>query len=240
MKASLTLLAAAYAACMSIAMAHAQSSSAAANYPSKVVRMIVPFPPAGPTDVFARPFIEKMSKMWSQPIVAEWCPGGDTIIGTDVVAKPPADGHTILLTTFSHTTTPALHDNLPYDALKDFAGAALVASFPTVAVVPASLPAKTLAEFVALAKSQPGKLNYYIPGVGTSAHLNGEVLKKSAGIDIVAVPYKGMAPAMPDLLSGRISFGFMSPSLAEPQVKSWCRPCGVVNDSNLIHLRGLD
>jgi tripartite-type tricarboxylate transporter receptor subunit TctC len=217
MKIKVTWLAGAFVVFIGIATAHAQSG--AASYPSKVIRMVVPFPPAGPTDVFARPFMEKMASIWPNPIVAEWRPGGDTIIGTDAVAKAPADGYTILLTTFTHTTTPALHGNLPYDALKDFAGAAMVASFPTVAVVPASLPARNLAEFVALAKTQPGKLNYYIPGVGTSAHLNAEVLKKSAGIDIVAVPYKGMAPALPDLLSGRVSFGFLSPSLAAPQVR---------------------
>jgi tripartite-type tricarboxylate transporter receptor subunit TctC len=213
MKAALAILAAAV-------VGLAQAQPAETHYPTRVIRMMVPFPPAGPTDVIARPLIEKMSTLWPYPIVAEWRPGGNTLIGTDAVAKAPADGYTWLLTTFTHTTAPALNKSLPFDPIEDFSGAAMVATFPAVAVVPASSPANTMPEFIALAKSQPGKLNYLIPGIGTSVHLNSELLKMHAGIDMTAVPYKGLAPAMPDLLSGRLAFGFMSLSLAVPHIKS--------------------
>lgn len=196
------------------------SAAFAQGYPSKVVRVIVPFPPGGPTDVAGRVIMEKVAASWNNPVVADWRPGGNTIIGTDAVAKSAPDGHTWLLTVFTHTTMPALHKNLPFDPTGDFAGAAMLASYPMVAVVPASLPAASVSEFVALAKSQPGKLNYLLPAIGSSAQLNTELLKMNAGIDVTAVPYKGLAPGMPDLLSGRLSFGFMTLSLAVPHIKT--------------------
>ena len=196
------------------------STALAQGYPSKMVRVIVPFPPGGPTDVVGRVLMEKILANWNNPVVAEYRPGGNTIIGTDAVAKSAPDGHTWLLTVFTHTTMPALYKSLPFDPIADFAGAAMLASYPMVAVVPASLPAASIAELVALAKNQPGKLNYLLPAIGSSAQLNTELLKMNAGIDVTAVPYKGLAPGMPDLLSGRLSFAFMTLSLAVPHIKT--------------------
>lgn len=205
------------ALCCLVAGASAQLTSAS-NYPSKTIRMIVPYPPAGPTDVVGRPMIEKLSANMGQSVIADWRPGGATIIGTEAVAKSAPDGYTWLFTTFTHTTMPSLAKSLPYNPLEDFSGVAMVANYPLVAVVPASLGPNTMAEFVALAKSQPGKLNYANAGIGSGTHLSTELLKMGAGINLVAVPYKGQAPALPDLLSGRVSFAFTSPALVLPHI----------------------
>ena len=207
------------ALCGLVAGALAQSTTAS-NYPSKPIRMIVPYPPAGPTDVVGRPMIERLSTNMGQSVVIENRPGGNTIIGTDVVAKSAPDGYTWLLATFSHTIMPSLSKSLPYDPLEDFSGVAMVANFPGVAVVPASLGPNSLAEIIALAKSQPGKLNYANTGFGSATHFNSELLKKGAGIDLVGVPYKGQLPALPDLLEGRVSFAFLSPALVLPHIRA--------------------
>jgi tripartite-type tricarboxylate transporter receptor subunit TctC len=196
------------------------SAGAQTGYPSKPIRMIVPYPPAGPTDVVGRPMTEKLSANMGASVVLDWRPGGNTIIGTDAVAKSAADGYTWLFTTFAHTTLPALMKELPYRPLEDFAGAAMVANFPSVAVIPPAIPASTLAEFVAYAKSQPAALNYANVGVGTSTHLNTELLRMRAGMKLVPVLYKGQAPSLPDLLSGRIQFAFTSPALVVPHVRA--------------------
>ena len=148
-----------------------QAQSAAA-WPSKPIRMIVPFPPGGPTDAVGRPMIEKLGSLLGQSVVSDWRPGGNTVIGTDAVAKSAPDGYTWLFTTFTHTTTPAFNKSLPYSPLDDFAGAAMVCTFPAIAVIPVATPARNLAEFVALARSQPGKMSYLSPGVGSSVFLN--------------------------------------------------------------------
>jgi tripartite-type tricarboxylate transporter receptor subunit TctC len=196
------------------------SAAAQTGYPSKPIRMIVPYPPAGPTDVVGRPMTEKLSANMGASVVLDWRPGGNTIIGTDAVAKSAADGYTWLFTTFAHTTLPALIKELPYRPLEDFTGAAMVANFPSVAVIPPAIPASTLAEFVAYAKSQPAALNYANVGVGTSTHLNTELLRMRAGMKLVPVLYKGQAPSLPDLLSGRIQFAFTSPALVVPHVRA--------------------
>ena len=208
------------ASARSLVVALFASAAFAQGYPSKAVRVIVPFPPGGPTDVVGRVMMEKVAANWNNPVVADWRPGGNTIIGTDAVAKSAPDGYTWLLTVFTHTTMPALYKNLPFDPIGDFAGAAMLASYPMVAVVPASLPAASVSEFVALAKSQPGKFNYLLPAIGSSAQFNTELLKMNAGIDVTAVPYKGLAPGLPDLLSGRLHFGFMTLSLVVPHIKT--------------------
>ena len=204
---------------LSLGVGGAQAQSAGI-WPSKPIRMIVPFPPGGPTDAVGRPMIEKLGSLLGQSVVSDWRPGGNTVIGTDAVAKSAPDGYTWLFTTFTHTTTPAFNKSLPYSPLDDFAGAAMVCTFPAIAVIPVATPARNMAEFVALARSQPGKMSYLSPGVGSSVFLNTELLKLHAGIDMQAVPYKGLAPALPDLLSGRLSFGFVALSLAVPQVKA--------------------
>ncbi len=196
------------------------TAAAQAGYPSKPIRMIVPYPPAGPTDVIGRPMTEKLSANMGQSVILDFRPGGNTVIGTDAVAKSAPDGHTWLFTTFAHTTVPALLKDLPYRPLEDFSGAAMVANFPSVAVVPVSIPATTLAQFVAHAKSMPGALDYANASIGSSAHLNTELLQIGAGIKLVQIMYKGQAPALPDLLSGRVHFAFTSPALVVPHVKA--------------------
>jgi tripartite-type tricarboxylate transporter receptor subunit TctC len=203
-----------------LALAFAATAAGAQGYPSKPVRVIVPYPAGGIVEIIARAVLEKVAANWNNPVIVEAKPGANGSIGTDAVAKSAADGHTWLLATLSHTTNPSLQKNVPWHPTNDFAGAAMLATVPALAVVPASLPAKSLKEFVALAKSQPGKLNYLMPGTGTSMHLNSELLKLTAGIDLVAVPYKGLPPAVPDLLSGALSFGLLSLPLAAPHVKA--------------------
>lgn len=196
------------------AAAHAQP------YPSKPVRFIVPWPAGGIVEIIGRPVVEKIAANWGSPVLLEAKPGANGSIGTEQVAKSAPDGYTWLLATLNHTVNPSLLKNLPWHPTGDFAGVAMIATVPALAVVPAALPASTLAEFVALVKSQPGKLNYLMPGTGTSMHLNTELLKQTAGLDLVAVPYKGLPPAIPDLLAGAVSFGMLSEPLAAPHIKS--------------------
>lgn len=196
------------------------AQSPSAGYPNKPIRMIVPYPPAGPTDVVGRPMIEKLAANMGVSVVADWRPGGNTIIGTEAVAKSPPDGYTWLFTTFAHTTMPAMSKNLPYDPIEDFAGVAMVANFPSVAVIPTSIPATSIAEFVNYAKAQAGGLSYANAGAGSSTHLNTELFRMRAGFEMVPVPYKGQAPSIPDLIAGRIQFAFTSPALAAPQVRA--------------------
>lgn len=195
-------------------------TAAAQGYPSKPVRVIVPYPAGGIVEIIARAVVDKVAANWNNPILVEARPGANGSIGTDGVAKSAPDGHTWLLATLSHTTNPSLQKDVPWHPTRDFAGAAMLATVPALAVVPASLPANSLLEFVALAKNHPGKYNYLMPGTGTSMHLNSEALKLAAGIDVVAVPYKGLPPAVPDLLSGTLSFGLLSIPLAAPHIKA--------------------
>lgn len=198
----------------------AATAASAQDYPSKPVRVIVPYPAGGIVEIVARAVVEKVAANWNNPVIVEARPGANGSIGTDTVAKSAPDGYTWLLATLSHTTNPSLQKDVPWHPTGDFAAAAMLANVPALAVVPASLPATSLLEFVALAKSHPGKLNYLMPGTGTSMHLNSELLKLTAGIDVVAVPYKGLPPAVPDLLSGTLSFGLLSLPLAAPHVKA--------------------
>src|SRR5687768_5646247 len=174
---------------LSALMVHAQ-------YPNKPVRLVVPFPAGGIVDIVARAVSEKMSSNWGQPIIVESRPGANASIGTDSVAKSVPDGYTWLLATLNHVTSMSLQKNLPWHPTADFAGASALAVIPALAVVPASLPVNSLRELVAYSKAQPGKLNYMMPGTGTSMHLNTELLRLTAGLDVTAVPYKGLAPAV--------------------------------------------
>lgn len=189
-------------------------------YPSKPVRFIVPWPAGGIVEIIGRPVVERIAQNWGSPIVLEAKPGANASIGTELVAKSAPDGYTWLLATLNHTVNPNLVKNLPWHPTNDFAGVAMIAAVPALAVVPASVPVKTLAEFVALVKAQPGKLNYLMPGIGSSMHLNTELLKQTAGLDLVPVPYKGLPVGIPDLLAGRVSFSMVSFPLAAPHIAS--------------------
>lgn len=202
------------------ALLESGAALAQAPFPSKPVRLVVPFAAGGIVDIISRPVVESISARWGQPVLLEIKPGANGAIGAEMVAKSPPDGYTWFLTTLGHVVNPAVNRNVPYHPSNDFTGAAMVANVPAMAVVHSSVPANSLKEFIALAKSQPGKLNYLNPGVGTSMHLNAELLKLTAGFDMTSVPYKGLAPGIPDLASGTLSFSFLSLPLAAPHIKS--------------------
>ena len=188
------------------AVAHPALAADAAAFPSKPVRLIVPFTPGGSTDILARAIGQKLSESWRQPVVIENRPGAGGAIGMELAAKAPADGTTMVM---GHIGTlaanPALYRSLSYDPVRDFAPVTLVAMVPNVLVVGPAVPSRSVAEFVALAKSKPGKLDYGSGGNGSAAHLAMEYFKLKAGVDLQHVPYKGTAPALTDLLGGQIA-----------------------------------
>jgi tripartite-type tricarboxylate transporter receptor subunit TctC len=173
-------------------------------YPTRPVRMIVPFPPGGATDIIARLVSDRLTEMWGQTVLVDYKPGAGTIVGTEVVAKAPPDGYTMGMVITAHVLNPSLRKSMPYDTLKDLTGVSLVAVSHIVITATNSLPANNIQELIAYAKANPGKLNYASPGTGTAMHLTGELLNTMAGIKIVHVPYRGGAAAYPDVISGRI------------------------------------
>ncbi len=198
----------------------APAVQAAESYPIKPIRMVVPYPPGGNTDLFARLIAQRLTQSWGQQVVVDNRAGGNTLIGTEMVARAIPDGYTIMVTTLTFTVSPSLYKKLPYDTIKDFTPITLAVSLPNVLVVNPSVPAKTLQELIQYAKANPGKLNYASTGAGTSPHLSMELLKTMAGIDLVNIPYKGGAPAMADLIGGQISAQFIGLSVALPHIKS--------------------
>jgi len=178
------------------------------SYPSKPIRIIVPYPPGGFNDTLARKLGQKLNEKWGQPVVVDNRPGGSTTIGTNLAAKAPADGHTLLIVSFAFGVNPSLYAQLPYDTQRDFAPVVLAAGTPNILVVNPQLPVKSVQELIALAKSKPGKLNYATAGNGSSNHLSMEMFKSMAGVDIVHVPYKGSAPAVTDLIGGQVDVMF--------------------------------
>ena len=189
-------------------------------YPSKPVRLMVPFPPGGATDIIARLLGAKMQELWGQPVVIESKPGAGTVVGTEYVAKSAPDGHTLGMVVTAHVINPSLRPNMPYDTVKDLAGVTQVSVQHLVMAAHPSLPANNIAELVALAKKDPGRLSYATPGSGTAMHLSVELLKTTAGIDIVHVPYKGGAPAQQDVISGRVPILMDVLYAAQPLIKS--------------------
>ncbi len=173
-------------------------------YPTKPVRLIVPFPPGGATDIIGRLVAGKMQDVWGQPVVVENRPGAGTVVGTDLVAKSAPDGYTLGMVVTAHVINPSLRHNLPYDTLHDLAAVTQVSVQQLVMAAHPSFPANNVAELIELAKRNPGKLSYATPGSGTAMHLAVELLKSSTGIDIVHVPYKGGAPAQQDVIGGRV------------------------------------
>lgn len=187
----------------------AQTGKAAADYPNKPIRLIVPYPPAGTAGIQARVIGEKLTEAWGQPVVIDHRPGAGGNIGAELAAKAPPDGYTIVIgTSGTHAINPSVYRKLPYDPVKDFAPVTLVSTTPQVMVIHPSIPANSVREFVALAKSRPGQLAYASNGNGSAQHLAGEMLKSMAGIDLVHVPYKGSAQAFTDLLAGHIALMF--------------------------------
>jgi tripartite-type tricarboxylate transporter receptor subunit TctC len=190
------------------------------NYPSKPIRIIVPFAPGGSTDIFARLVAERLSASLAQPVVVENRAGASGNIGAEVVAKAAPDGYTLLMaTTGVMAINNALFKNMPYDAAKDFEPVIFIASITNVLAVPVDLPAKNVAELVALAKREPGKLSFASSGAGSSTHLSAELFKSMAGVDIVHVPFKGSGQALIDVVAGRVSMIFDNMPSALPHIK---------------------
>jgi tripartite-type tricarboxylate transporter receptor subunit TctC len=184
--------------------------ASAQNYPTKPVRMIVPFVPGGNTDIIARAFTPTMSEVIGQQVVVDNRGGAGGVIGTEVVARAAPDGYVILMVSAGHTINPAMVKKLPYDSVKDFAPISIIADVPTAFVVHPSLPAKTVQEFIAIARARPGEINYSTAGVGTVGHLAAELLCSMAKIKLVHVPYKGTGQAMVDLVAGQVQMQFPS------------------------------
>ena len=203
-----------------LCLALAAFDCVAQGYPNKALKIIVPFPPAGATDVVTRFVAQKLGERWNQSVVVENRPGAGGAIGSDLVAKSPPDGYTLLMaTTSTHSIGPTL-SKTPYDPIKDFAPIIHVADVPNVLVVSPMLPVKDLKELIALAKSKPGQLNFASSGNGTIVHLNAELFKMLAGVDMQHIPYKGTALATPDLASGQISMLFDSLASVMPNIRS--------------------
>jgi len=192
----------------------------AENYPTKPIRMIVPYPPAGGTDLVARILADPLSTTLGQPIVIDNRGGAAGNLGTDLAAKAPPDGYTILFTLSSHTINPKLYDNLPFDAERDFAPISLAALSPQILVANPSVPANNVRELIALAKAQPGKLNFASVGTGSPGHIAGELFKLKTGVDMVHVPYKGGGPAVTDTLGGQVQLLFVTLPAAMQYVKA--------------------
>jgi tripartite-type tricarboxylate transporter receptor subunit TctC len=188
---------------------------ALAAFPDKPIKLIVPFAPGGGVDIIARVLADFMSKDLGEPVIVENKPGAGTIVGTAAVASSSPDGYTLLMASTPFVIIPSINANLPYDTFKAFAPVALVARSFDIVVVNPMLPIKSIQDVIAYAKTNPGKLNYGSPGIGTSPHLAGELFKSLAHVDITHVPYKGSAPALTDLLGGQIQLMFSTvPSAA--------------------------
>ena len=204
---------------VAITSAHAQA------WPSKPVRIVVPFPAAGTTDIVARSLSAELQKMWGQPVIIDNRPGAGGNIGSDVVAKSPPDGYTLLMGTVgTHAINHALYQHngqkMSFDPVKDFVPVTLCAAVPNVMVINPKVPANTVSEFIAYAKSNPGKLNMASSGNGTSIHLTGELFKTMTGTYMVHFPYRGSAPALTDLIAGNMNVMFDNLPSALPHIKS--------------------
>jgi len=194
---------------------------AQSTYPVKSIRLIVPFPAGGPTDVIARAVGQKLTESLGQSVVIDNRGGGGGNIGSDIVAKAAPDGYTLVMGIVgTHAINASLYSKMPYDTVKDFAPVTLAGAATIVLVAHPSVQAKSVKELIALGKSRPGKINWASPGSGTPHHLAGELFKTMTGIDMVHIPYKGAAPAVIDLLGGQVSLAFVSLPAALPHIKA--------------------
>ena len=197
------------------AAAHAQQ-----GYPNKPIRLIVPYPPGGTTSTFARLIGEKLTATWGYNVIVDNRPGGNTIIGTEALVRAVPDGHTVMFMDSAHVINPSLFPYLPYVAIKDFAPVGTLASTELMLAVHPSVPANTLQEFIAYARSKPGQVNYASSGTGSVSHLSSELLNMLTGIKMVHIPYKGAAAALTDVVGGHVQMYFAAPISAIPHVKN--------------------
>jgi tripartite-type tricarboxylate transporter receptor subunit TctC len=198
-----------------------EAQTAARDYPTKPIRMVVPYVAGGGIDIIARTLGQKLSASMGQNVFVDNRGGAGGVIGTDFVAKAPPDGHTVLVTSSAHASLPSVMKSLPYDPVSDFAPISLVArSVGLVLVVHPSVPARSVGELVALARSRPGKLSYGTGGIGSVTHFAGELFNMMAGTDITHVPYKGLGQAIVDCLAGRIEVCFVAATAGVPQIRT--------------------
>ncbi|HSN40664.1 MAG TPA: tripartite tricarboxylate transporter substrate binding protein [Burkholderiales bacterium] len=206
-------------------------------YPAKPLRLILPFPPGGPSDILGRALAQKLSEQLGQNVVPDNRPGAGGNLGAELTAKSPHDGYTLLLTSPSIAISPSLYSKLNYDPARDFAPVARVASIQNVMLVHPSVPAKTLKEFIQLARSNPGKLNFGSGGAGTTNHLASELLKSLAHINMVHVPYKGSGQAMLGLMGGQVDMVVIAVPPAVPQIQAGkVRPLAVLSERRVATL----
>ena len=204
-----------------LALALACTGAIAQSYPTRPIRLVVPYPPGGPLDIMARAIGQKLTEAWNQPVVVDNRAGAGGNIGADLVAKSPPDGYTLLMgAVATHAINPSLYSKMPYDPVKDFAPVALVAQVPNILVVNPAVPAKTVRELIELARAKPGYLNFASGSTGSTGHLAGELFNTMAGVKMVHIPYKGAAPATADLLAGQVQLMFDNLASALPNVKA--------------------
>jgi tripartite-type tricarboxylate transporter receptor subunit TctC len=210
-----------FPAAAGIAALAAATLVSAQSYPTKPIKMIVPFPPAGSTDISARAVAGKLGERLGQPVIIENKPGAGGNIGTDVAAKAAPDGYTIVVGTVgTHAINQSLYSKMPYDNIKDFAPIVLLATTPNVLVMPNSFPAKSVKDVIAMAKAKPGELTFASSGSGTSIHLSGELFNSMAGTKMQHIPYKGSAPMLIDLMSGQVNMAFDNLSASMVHIKA--------------------
>ena len=196
------------------------ASSAAGAFPTKPVRIVVPFPAGGVLDRLTRTLGQKLTEAWGQPVIVDNRPGGGTVIGTGAVAQSPADGHTLLMMAVSFVINPSLRPKLPYDIERDFTPVMQIASTPNVLVVNSNLPATSLQELLAMARAKPGELAFASIGPGTPQHLAGEQLKQVAKVDLIHVPYQGGAQVSNALLGGQVAMTIVNLAEVQPHIES--------------------
>jgi tripartite-type tricarboxylate transporter receptor subunit TctC len=202
----------------------------AQEYPNRSIRAVVPWPAGGSSDAVARLLGQKLAERWGQQVIVENRPGAGTTIGNDIAAKAPADGYTLLVTATGLVVSSLLYPNLPYSVEKDFSPISLMATSPSVLVVHPALPANSVRDLIALARQKPGMINYASGGSGSSDHVAGEMFKLLANVNLVHIPYKGTAPALPDLLAGNTQLMFCIAITAMPHIRSGrLRPLGVTS-----------
>ena len=190
------------------------------NYPSRPLRLVVPAPPGGGTDILGRIVAQKLTETLRQQFIIDHRSGASGMIGSEIVARADADGHTLLICFTTHVTNPSLFAKMPYDTVRDFASVAMVGVIPSVLVLHPSIPSQSVKEFIAYAKERPGKLIYGSAGSGSATHLSTVLFNAMTGTSMVHVPYKGSSPALTDLLAGQVNLMFGNMASAMPHVRS--------------------
>ena len=209
-----------FASVLFISLTCGVAVATAQDYPNRPLRLVVPYPPGGATDIIARTLSQKLFEDLGQQVIVDNRPGGGQILGTDLVAKAPPNGYTMLLASVTHGINPGLVTKLPYDSVRDFTPISMVATSPNVLVINARLPVKSVKELIALAKAHPGQLNYASSGNGSGGHLAMELFRSMTGTVMTHVPYKGAGPALTDLIAGQVQLMFTSPLAALPHVRT--------------------